>query len=244
MATVKFENASRIYPGNDKPSVDKLNIDIEDGEFLVLVGPSGCGKSTAAQVAKLRYPGTCAMSLEAEPTPKSIANDVLAELTGVLHWETRTKARLLLVEMLTEDPRPLLIFDELHLSRSLQNIEFIRGIHMRLKIPVLLVGDHGVYKRLSPQIRRRIYRPAWFTNLPSPDIQALIPNWHPIYKDADPAVIEYINAKHADGNLGNWSKITVGAIEECQQESLDTITLPIAKKVIQLEPFRASGAHT
>ena len=46
MATVKFDEATRLYPGNDKPSVDKLNIDIEDGEFLVLVGPSGCGKST------------------------------------------------------------------------------------------------------------------------------------------------------------------------------------------------------
>jgi len=50
MATVKFDNASRTYPGNDKPSVDGLNIDIEDGEFLVLVGPSGCGKSTALRM--------------------------------------------------------------------------------------------------------------------------------------------------------------------------------------------------
>ncbi|MCA0321733.1 MAG: sn-glycerol-3-phosphate ABC transporter ATP-binding protein UgpC [Actinobacteria bacterium] len=50
MATVKFDNATRIYPGNDKPSVDKLNIDIEDGEFLVLVGPSGCGKSTSLRM--------------------------------------------------------------------------------------------------------------------------------------------------------------------------------------------------
>ena len=50
MATVKFDNASRIYPGNDKPSVDKLNIDIADGEFLVLVGPSGCGKSTSLRM--------------------------------------------------------------------------------------------------------------------------------------------------------------------------------------------------
>src|SRR5471030_920118 len=50
MATVKFENASRIYPGNDAPSVDKLNIDIADGEFLVLVGPSGCGKSTSLRM--------------------------------------------------------------------------------------------------------------------------------------------------------------------------------------------------
>ena len=50
MATVTFDNATRIYPGNDKPSVDKLNIDIEDGEFLVLVGPSGCGKSTSLRM--------------------------------------------------------------------------------------------------------------------------------------------------------------------------------------------------
>ena len=50
MATVKFDNASRIYPGNDTPSVDKLNIDIADGEFLVLVGPSGCGKSTSLRM--------------------------------------------------------------------------------------------------------------------------------------------------------------------------------------------------
>jgi multiple sugar transport system ATP-binding protein len=50
MATVKFENASRIYPGTEKPAVDKLNIDVEDGEFLVFVGPSGCGKSTSLRM--------------------------------------------------------------------------------------------------------------------------------------------------------------------------------------------------
>jgi multiple sugar transport system ATP-binding protein len=50
MATVTYDSATRIYPGNDKPSVDKLKIDIADGEFLVLVGPSGCGKSTALRM--------------------------------------------------------------------------------------------------------------------------------------------------------------------------------------------------
>ena len=43
MAEVVFDHVTRIYPGNDKPSVDDLNLDIKDGEFLVLVGPSGCG---------------------------------------------------------------------------------------------------------------------------------------------------------------------------------------------------------
>ncbi|MDR1440844.1 MAG: sn-glycerol-3-phosphate ABC transporter ATP-binding protein UgpC [Bifidobacteriaceae bacterium] len=50
MATVTFDGATRIYPGNDKPSVDHLDLHIEDGEFLVLVGPSGCGKSTSLRM--------------------------------------------------------------------------------------------------------------------------------------------------------------------------------------------------
>jgi len=50
MATVTYDKATRIYPGTDRPAVDQLDIDIADGEFLVLVGPSGCGKSTSLRM--------------------------------------------------------------------------------------------------------------------------------------------------------------------------------------------------
>ena len=50
MATVSFKGATRVYPGSDSPAVDKLDLDIADGEFLVLVGPSGCGKSTSLRM--------------------------------------------------------------------------------------------------------------------------------------------------------------------------------------------------
>ncbi|WP_327110930.1 sn-glycerol-3-phosphate ABC transporter ATP-binding protein UgpC [Nocardia sp. NBC_01730] len=50
MATVTFDRATRLYPGATKPSVDQLDLEIEDGEFLVLVGPSGCGKSTSLRM--------------------------------------------------------------------------------------------------------------------------------------------------------------------------------------------------
>ena len=50
MATVTFDKATRIYPGNTTPSVDELDLEIADGEFLVLVGPSGCGKSTSLRM--------------------------------------------------------------------------------------------------------------------------------------------------------------------------------------------------
>jgi multiple sugar transport system ATP-binding protein len=50
MATVTYDQATRIYPGSTKPAVDSLDLEIGDGEFLVLVGPSGCGKSTSLRM--------------------------------------------------------------------------------------------------------------------------------------------------------------------------------------------------
>ncbi len=50
MASVTFDKATRIYPGTERPAVDALDLEIADGEFLVLVGPSGCGKSTSLRM--------------------------------------------------------------------------------------------------------------------------------------------------------------------------------------------------
>ena len=50
MASVKFQKATRIYPGGTTPAVDAIDLEIADGEFLVLVGPSGCGKSTTLRM--------------------------------------------------------------------------------------------------------------------------------------------------------------------------------------------------
>jgi multiple sugar transport system ATP-binding protein len=50
MASITYKNATCIYEGSDKLAVDSLNLDIQDGEFVVLVGPSGSGKSTALRM--------------------------------------------------------------------------------------------------------------------------------------------------------------------------------------------------
>src|SRR6195952_5281076 len=50
MATVTYDHATRLYPGGTRAAVDALNLEIADGEFLVLVGPSGCGKSTTLRM--------------------------------------------------------------------------------------------------------------------------------------------------------------------------------------------------
>jgi multiple sugar transport system ATP-binding protein len=50
MAEVRYEQATRIYPGTDTPALDALDLQIEDGELMVLVGPSGSGKTTALRM--------------------------------------------------------------------------------------------------------------------------------------------------------------------------------------------------
>ena len=50
MASVEYDEATRLYPGTPKPAVNKLNLPVADGELLVLVGPSGSGKSTALRM--------------------------------------------------------------------------------------------------------------------------------------------------------------------------------------------------
>src|SRR6059036_1980090 len=49
MAEVTFDHVSKVYPDGYR-AVSDVNLDIRDGEFMVLVGPSGCGKTTALRM--------------------------------------------------------------------------------------------------------------------------------------------------------------------------------------------------
>jgi multiple sugar transport system ATP-binding protein len=49
MATISLEQVTKIYP-NDFEAIHELDLEVADGEFMVLVGPSGCGKTTALRM--------------------------------------------------------------------------------------------------------------------------------------------------------------------------------------------------
>jgi multiple sugar transport system ATP-binding protein len=49
-ASVRYDDVSLVYPGMTHPAVSHVDLDIAEGEFLVLVGPSGCGKSTTLRM--------------------------------------------------------------------------------------------------------------------------------------------------------------------------------------------------
>jgi multiple sugar transport system ATP-binding protein len=50
MADVRFDRATRVYPGSDVAALRELDLHVDDGEFMVLVGPSGSGKTTALRM--------------------------------------------------------------------------------------------------------------------------------------------------------------------------------------------------
>ncbi len=72
MAEVQLRDVSMTYEGNTIPTIKGLNLDIDDGEFMVLVGPSGSGKSSVLRViAGLEYVEAGTVSIG-----KRIVNDV------------------------------------------------------------------------------------------------------------------------------------------------------------------------
>ncbi|MFL6029906.1 MAG: ATP-binding cassette domain-containing protein, partial [Gaiellaceae bacterium] len=49
MAEITLDKLTKVY-GDGTRAVSELDLEIEDGEFVVLVGPSGCGKTSALRM--------------------------------------------------------------------------------------------------------------------------------------------------------------------------------------------------
>ncbi len=214
-------------------------------KMTLIHGWPGTGKTTVARAIVAKYPEqTCLITLDSAPNPTAVVNETLTALTGVPHHERLTHGRAMLLDMLSEDPK-LLIFDELHLVESTRNIELIRALHQRLRLPTVLAGDHRVSNRLggSPQIMRRIHRASWMAPLDTADLLTILPRFHKIYKDADPELITEVDSRYGHGNLGNWSKFTVRAIDECARQGLTTIDRAVSSKIRHEESNFAVSGH-
>ena len=54
MGAINISNVGKVYP-NGTRALEDVNIEINDGEFVVLVGPSGCGKTTLLRMVAVSY---------------------------------------------------------------------------------------------------------------------------------------------------------------------------------------------
>jgi multiple sugar transport system ATP-binding protein len=87
MATVTFKEASRIYPKTVRKAVDRLNLEIGDGEFVVLVGPSGCGKTTSLQYPHMNVGENMGFALKMAKLEKSEIKARVREAAKILDLE-------------------------------------------------------------------------------------------------------------------------------------------------------------
>src|SRR6188508_1425553 len=71
VSTVALKDVTKVFP-DGTVAVDRVSLDVEDGEFMVLLGPSGCGKSTVLRmVAGLEDPSSGVVLLNGE-----VVNDI------------------------------------------------------------------------------------------------------------------------------------------------------------------------
>ena len=67
MAEIGLRNLTKVY-GQDVTAVDDIDLDVRDGEFMVLLGPSGCGKSTTLRmIAGLEAVTSGKITIDGEP---------------------------------------------------------------------------------------------------------------------------------------------------------------------------------
>ena len=64
---IQLQQLTKVFPGQQKPAVDNLDMDIPRGEIVILVGPSGCGKTTTMRlINRLIEPSSGRIILEGE----------------------------------------------------------------------------------------------------------------------------------------------------------------------------------
>ncbi|MBW0105943.1 ABC transporter ATP-binding protein [Pseudonocardia sp. KRD291] len=69
---IRLEQLTKRYPGQDRPAVDRLDLDVPPGEIVVLLGPSGCGKTTTMKlINRLIEPTSGTILLDGEDVTRA-----------------------------------------------------------------------------------------------------------------------------------------------------------------------------
>lgn len=115
---IRLTEVTKTFPGTSKPAVDKLSLEIAEGEVVVLVGPSGCGKTTTLKMinrlieptsGSITVAGQDILAMQAHELRRGIGYviqqiglfphktiaDNIATVPNLLGWEkTQTEARV------------------------------------------------------------------------------------------------------------------------------------------------------
>ena len=99
---IKFENVTKIYPKQDRAALDRVDLEIEKGEFVFLVGLSGSGKSTFLRLVLREEQPTSGNIIVAGKELGSLADHKVPELrrqVGTVFQDFRLLPNLSLIHI-------------------------------------------------------------------------------------------------------------------------------------------------
>ena len=182
-------------------------------------------------------------------------------MTGIPHEGTQARLEPLLLEALGEHRRVVKIDEAQHLNYPC--VEELRHLHDHpdTDFALLLVGGNGCYELIQryPMLSSRIARWTKFWTLEVGEVVHLLPDFHPLYRQCDPELIELVDERYAEGNLRRWTNFTDAARRLADQQGSDSLTKPIVeaafsslvmnamppdlRAAVVLDPRRPTGAR-
>ncbi|MFG2402628.1 AAA family ATPase [Streptomyces lydicus] len=205
-----------------------------------IYGDAGLGKTFSVLAALKEVAADLVLFLQfrSRPTPR----DIRMELFTLLNLEGKAPTHpsefdQLIKRALARRPY-VLAFDEAQ-QFSRECFEFVRHLWDTGKganrPAVLFIGGEECYKTLynEPALASRIYIWQEFTPMEPDEVLKNIPHFHPLWVNASPELINYIDQEAGAGTFRMWSKITYHILEGMKRRGLDEVDETIARWAIR-----------
>lgn len=205
-----------------------------------IYGDAGLGKTFSVRAALKEVAPDLVLLLQfrSRPTPR----DIRMELFDVLHLEGKPPAHPSEFDRLLKQAlarRPYIIVCDEAQQFSRECFEYVRHLYDtgkgKSRPAVLFVGGEECYKTLynEPALASRIYIWQEFTPMQPAEIAKNIPLFHPIWANASPELIDFIDQEAGGGTFRMWSKITHHVLEGMKRRGLSEVDETLARWAIR-----------
>ena len=188
---------------------------VDDFGIGLLYGEAGLGKTTALEwsLRKLRH---TTVSFPSRPTRRETVATLYELIVGTTPRGNRYAIERALRDAL-RTPNVIAVDEAQNLP--LECLHQLRQLHdlPDTRFALIFVGGPGCGANLDsdPMLASRIHRRVEFRELDEATLLEAIPNYHPLYRDVEPAMILRINDEYARGSFRAWARFTHTAARLC-----------------------------
>ncbi len=207
-----------------------------------VIGEPGAGKtfSLATGVKQLKHINYVYMPFPPETTARLVSQKLVEALTGESATKIernevlRLKARDLLLEK-----KSMVVCDEAqNLDRyGIENLRYLHDI-CDCSFPILLCGGDGCWEVLSAEkmLESRIHEYVAHRLLEIEDVLEIIPSYHPMWSDAEPDLIKFVDRARCKGEFRRWAGFTAKAERRLEEDGRNSIDLKVVQDLLATFP--------